>query len=552
MSRRSTRSRAPPQSLAEEQAADYYNAQDLALLHRAMQRSLEFDSASDSEEEALFDDDESASDEEAEEKETTSPNSQWTNGAQPIALPPFNVFSISVLPRDRAMTEMGYVQCFLTEELVSTIAANTTLYAISKGAPAGWSTNAVEIWRFIAVRLFMGIAALPSMKMYWEEGWRQEYVVKAFSRHRFQELQRYFHIAEPTPAGTKHTVIDKIKPLYDGCLTTFKAYFIPPRELTVDETMVLYKGRSPWTVHMREKPIPIGYKLYTLGSHGYLLTFVLYQGKGGYTTKQDVLHHTVVKVVTPWAYADRIVFLDNLYTSPALCDHLLRIGIRSCGTLRHNRKGVPPGLEEIKRSLKEGEWKAWQRGELGCLAWRDRGPVLMLSTHHRVDDMVTFKKDRGPNRPPEVTKPQVVLDYNKGKGHVDTVDQLRQYYAMERRSRKNWPSLAWWLFDMCIINAYTLWCLDTKAEITQLDFRRALLQQLATAYPPPVVHAHQHSAPLHSTDGGGHWPKHSHVQRRCKHCSRGRGGMKSSEVVCKQCGVHLCLEPCFELWHAEG
>ena len=86
----------------------------------------------------------------------------------------------------------------------------------------------------------MGIVDLPSVHMYWEEGWRQPYVVEAFSRDRFTELLRYFHIAEPTPAGVRHTVIDKIKPLYDLCLATFPEYYIPPVELTVDETMVRF------------------------------------------------------------------------------------------------------------------------------------------------------------------------------------------------------------------------------------------------------------------------------------------------------------------------
>ena len=97
------------------------------------------------------------------------------------------------------MTELGYLQCFLTPALISTIANNTNLYAASKGAPAGWATSAEEVWLFIAVHIFMGIVDLPYLHMYWEEGWRQEFVVKAFSRHRFTELLRYFHIAEPTP-----------------------------------------------------------------------------------------------------------------------------------------------------------------------------------------------------------------------------------------------------------------------------------------------------------------------------------------------------------------
>jgi predicted acetyltransferase len=58
------------------------------------------------------------------------------------------------------MTEMGYLQCFLTPSLISTIAHNTNLYAASKHAPAGWATSAEEVWLFIAVHIYMGIVDL--------------------------------------------------------------------------------------------------------------------------------------------------------------------------------------------------------------------------------------------------------------------------------------------------------------------------------------------------------------------------------------------------------
>jgi hypothetical protein len=442
-----------------------------------------------------------------------------------------------------------YLQCFLPPSLISTIATNTNLYATSKQAPAGWATSAEEMWLFIAVHIFMGIVDLPYLHMYWEAGWRQAYVVESFSCHRFTDLLRYFHIAEPTPAGVKHTVIDKIKSLHDLCQSTFPDYFIPPREFTVDETMVRFKGRSSWKTVIKGKPTPIGYKCYTVASHGYLLGFQVYRGKGGYAMQQGVIHHTVIQLVTRWSGSNRILFFDNLYTSPALCRHLLTIGIRSCGTFRPNRKHLPSDLREAMKGLSEGETRAWQSGQLGCLVWRDKQPVLILSTHHKVDDMVTVKQDRGPNHPPTTTKPKVALDYNVHKCHVDTVDQLRQYYAMQRKSMKNWPSLAWWLIDMCIINAYTLWCLDTHAAISQLDFRKALLQQLRAAYPPPHHRAHPTVPPHFSNVNDGHWPKRSAVQRDCYHCSQGRRHRVRSYVVCDRCNVHLCLNPCFKLHH---
>ena len=164
--------------------------------------------------------------------------------------------------------------------------------------------------------------------------------------------------------------------------------------------------------------------------------------------------------------------------------------------------------------------------------------------------MITFEQNRGPNLPSTVTKPKIAIDYNLHKGHVDTADQLRQYYAMQRKTYKNWHSLAWWLLDMCVVNAYTLWCLDTKADITQLEFRRTLLHQLRDAYPPSVHRAPPTAPPSFTPVNDGHWPRRSGKRRDCAHCSEGRYHRVRSEVQCKRCGVHLCIDPCFEQYHS--
>ena len=115
-------------------------------------------------------------------------------------------------------------------------------------------------------------------------------------------------------------------------------------------------------------------------------------------------------MVLPWRDTHRILFTDNLYTTPALCRHLLTIGLRSCGTFRANRSHLPPGLKDAIKEVGEGETKAWQSGQLGCLVWCDKQPVQMLSTHQQVDIMTSVPTNRGPSQPPVVTKPQVVLD----------------------------------------------------------------------------------------------------------------------------------------------
>ena len=231
--------------------------------------------------------------------------------------------------------------------------------------------------------IYMGIIDLPYLHMYWDGEWTQQYVVDAFSRKRFEELLRYFHIAEPTPVGVKRKVVEKIAPLYDHCLAVFPEYFTPPEILTLDRGRDRgeVKGQSPWRTVIPGKPTPIGYKMYTVATHGYPLIFDIYGGKGEYKVKQGALHHAVVELLRRWSGTNRILFLDNLYTSPALCSHLLTMGIRCCGTFRPNRSHLPAGLKDAMKSLSEGETKAWQYSQVSCLVCCDKQPVLMRSTY---------------------------------------------------------------------------------------------------------------------------------------------------------------------------
>ena len=345
-----------------------------------------------------------------------------------------------VLPRDPHRDELGYLQCFLNPALIDTFVTQTNQYAIDRRASAWLPVTTEEMWRYLAVRIRQGIVRLPELHHYWEATYRDTYISQLMTRDRFVQLHRCFHISSPVPCGRRQTVVEKTAPFYHKCQDLFQQYFVPGRKFAVDETMVRFQERSSWIAIIKGKPSPMGYKLYTVASQGYLLGFRIFRGKGGYDTSVSVLHHTVIDLVRPWAYANRHLYFDKLYTSPALCDHLLGMAIRSCGTCRSNRRGLPANMREIRVSLPKGEMRCWQRGQLGCLMWNDKRPVPFLSTHRRVDSLitVTFNDNR-----PSITRLAVSLDYNFNKDHVDTVDQLRSYYVVRRRGRRTWPALAW-------------------------------------------------------------------------------------------------------------
>jgi hypothetical protein len=459
--RRSVRERTQTQSLVAEMEYRRLQEADQALMRRLAREPLQYDTTSDSHQSEDEPDDDPPSEEEVEGKENIPPTSGWSRGTNTINSTVCTAHPTVVLPRDRTHTELGYFRCFITDTLIDIIVTNTNAYAQSLRATPPFVTDVAEMWRFIAARIRMGIVRLPETRMYWQAEYRDAFVTQLLTRKRFDLLLRYWHIAPPTPAGEKHTVVQKISPLYRDCQTLFAAYFVPACNFAIDESMVRCKGRTPWKTTIKIKPTKTGYKMYTVGSDGYLLAFAIYRGKGGYDTPRAAIHHTVINLVGPWANCNRVLYMDNLYTSPKLCGDLLRIGIRSCGICRPNRRALPPRVREAMKQLDKGGHKAWQRGQLGCIAWHSARPILILSTHHRVDHFVTVTY---PNDQPSVLKPQVAVDYNHNKGHVDGVDQMRQYYGLERRVQRTWPSLAWWLIDMCIVNAYALWSVDTRTH----------------------------------------------------------------------------------------
>jgi hypothetical protein len=85
---------------------------------------------------------------------------------------------------------------------------------------------------------------------------------------------------------------------------------------------------------------------------------------------------------------------------------------------------------------------------------------------------------------------------------------------------------------MCIINSYTLWRLDSNADGTQLDFRRALLRQIPLAFPPVSCRArraHSHR-PYNTADG--HCPS-TRTTREVVTCA--------AAAAVGECGATLCV-----------
>jgi hypothetical protein len=545
--RRSGRITSQPARYDEEQLSLQLQQEDELELCRALQHSLEDDVNDSTDEDIPPIELDSKEEEEHKEQPIVQESKGWSDVASTIVVPPFTSFS--GLARGNRITHspLSFFQLMLPLSLVHHIAVSSSNYAHSKHRHNGWCTTAAELYCFIAVQICMGIARLPQAHMYWNHTHHHPFVSSIMSRDRFIELQRYFYVTTPEQQQRCAGPLKKILWFIQQVQHIFSSSYLPIQTLIVDEAMVGFKGRSGMKQYMAQKPTKWGYKIWCLVSNNYLLQFEIYEGKGS-SMEENVGSNVVLRLTQPYQYKNHILYMDRYFTSPFLLNELLKVDIRACGTVRKDRVGLPPTYKYIEKELPKGKLKYWQQEELGALVWKDRRAVYMITTH-RSPDAITYLSCKGNTEQKAI--PTAALDYNKYKGGVDTVDQMRESYSIGRKSKKWWPNIVWWLIDMCIINAYSLYNSQQQVKIRQLEFREQLMQELVERYgqerscrgrPPSIPRIHPQP---------GHWPHHTTEDHDCAYCSDEPECRRRSRFQCKLCRVHLCIDPCFELYHTQ-
>jgi hypothetical protein len=215
-----------------------------------------------------------------------------------------------------------------------------------------------------------------------------------------------------------------------------------------------------------------------------------------------------------------------------------------------NRKELPGDLLTTASQLHDHEYTYRQRGELGALVWKDRRLVYLLTTHTSPASTSTVQRKSNDGTTIERSVPTAVADYNQHKSGVDTLDQLHANYSIGRKSKKWWPRLVWWLIDMCIINAYSLYQQQQQVRISQLQFRQQLMQELVEKYKRNCNNTDNQSSTSSQIHHSHHWPKHIQQQHDCIHCSIQPNQPTRTNFQCEQCRVYLCVDPCFKLYHS--
>lgn len=463
----------------------------------------------------------------------------------------------------------------LGEDMVEHITYQSNLYATQKNKSLNLKEH--ELLCTIGINFVMGYHSLPAIEHYWSTASDMNVaaVSSTMPRARFQEILSNLHANDnkTIPTGCKDKLY-KLRPIIDGLNKQFQESYYGTREVSIDESVIKFKGRSTLKQYNPMKPIKRGYKLWcSCDQKGYTLEFSVYQGKdeeleeefGDYGLGERV----VLKLTKRMWGKERIIFFDNYFSSLRLLERLKVEGTLACGTIRATRKGGPTNMAADK-TLKKGDSDIrFSSSDIGYFKWMDNKVVNFVSNFHGSETGSVLRTSKDGSRQ-EVKCPTVVCSYNKYMGGVDHADRLRALYCVDRKSMKWWHRLFWGFFDIALVNAFVIYC-NLFEETDMLSFRRSVAQGLLAQRAPPSKRGRpskptspegaapskrrksDFSVPKDVRHGnrGIHWIKFVTARGRCEVCSS-RKIQSRPHSRCSHCKVFLCVNDkknCFAEYH---
>ncbi|XP_014674059.1 PREDICTED: piggyBac transposable element-derived protein 4-like [Priapulus caudatus] len=435
--------------------------------------------------------------------------------------------------------------------------------------------------KFLALFFLTGIISKPELELYWStnEILSTPIFSKVMPRNRFEIIWSYFHVNdnEARPADDTDRLY-KVRPVLDHLVTKFRELYNPGQNISIDEGMLLWRGRLTFRVYNPAKPVKYGIKSYILADSqsGYCWFLKPYCGVGA------TVGDTVVELLGRLVNQGYILYMDNYYNSVRLAHRLLDLDTHVCGTLRKFR-GEPPEIRDLSNAdLDVGGVVARHDGSVLCIGWRDKRIVKMVTTVHQDTMTEVHVRERGRADRVAKMKPTCITQYNASMNGVDRVDQNIQYYPFVRKSVKWTKKFVMYLFQIAIYNSFIIY----KARNPQGKYKTLLDFTLDIIHSWITVHPDNDSSDNDSSDGGDdndggaqpvqHTPrapardpgtrldkkakkhvlsaiagtiKKKYPSRRCRVCMR-RGLRGETRYICQSCAVPLHKGECFATYHS--
>ncbi|EQB59787.1 ac transposable element-derived protein 4 [Vairimorpha apis BRL 01] len=236
---------------------------------------------------------------------------------------------------------MDAVKLFIGDDLFEYMVTETNRYHAQNIELFRDSANSVK-WKDVTVvelKKMMGLLLLMGKV---RKDTRDEYLstdntmstpifAEVMSRDRFRQIWHAWHFSNNDIEDKDR--LKKIRPIISYFLPKFQNVYKPQRELSLDESIMPWRGRLPFKVYNASKITTYGLLIRMLceAKTGYICNFIIYCGEG------SRLQETILNLLQPYSNLWHHVYMDNYYNSVATCEVLLQYKFGICGTIRQNR-----------------------------------------------------------------------------------------------------------------------------------------------------------------------------------------------------------------------
>jgi len=201
-------------------------------------------------------------------------NFNWSTDSQII-----NHFEYTATPGLKCLPNgdkpIDYFNLLVTDELLDILVDETNIYAIEiflnsvsdKSRISNWvNTNRLEMKTFLSLLFHMGTIKMPRLEDYWKTNklFNLPFFRTYMSRNRFTILLRALYFSRNRAEGESvpRNRLHKIQPIVNYFNSRMNEIFEPTKNLSLDESMVLWRGRLIFRQYIKNKKHKFGVKMY--------------------------------------------------------------------------------------------------------------------------------------------------------------------------------------------------------------------------------------------------------------------------------------------------
>lgn len=359
-------------------------------------------------------------------------------------------------------------------------------------------TTVAELKVFFGICAFLGVVRVKSRRHVWSsKTFGQRWVRDRMSKRRFDCLISAISCAAPWRLSAAE-LADKnaehpfwqMRDLVQKCNENCADYWRMGRAMSIDEGCIPFKGKHRARVYNKQKPDKYHLRKYSLNcaKTGFCYCFYFYEGKGESrprgvpATAWPVLR--LLRLCPELQDRDRILALDNWFTSATAIQICSVRGVHVVGTVRQNRLSLetPKNVGGFpKEGLFKGEGQAKPfRGDMLChkteleipdtisvergktvnayvTCWQDSDDVTLLSTYPPYLSQCTRKVLVGKTWTAQtLPQPNVVRHYNSSMGGTDLHDMRLAFTRSTVKSRRWIVRVLNDMFSSMMMNAFLL------------------------------------------------------------------------------------------------